>query len=316
MKTHRVIIVGGGPAGSTCAGRLHRAGVDCLILDQHVFPRSKTCAGWITPRVLEDLNISPEEYPHDLSIYPGLKIYFKGFPIRRPGKQYAVRREEFDAWLLERSGTPVEIHRVRQISRKGNEFVLDGKYRAEILVGAGGTHCPVYHHFFKAEAPRTGQAIAALEEEFKHPWEDGQPRLWFFENGLPGYSWYLPKADNWVNLGVGGNLAVMQERSRDIRMHWGELVEKLIREGWAPRRKYQPEGYVYHLRGKEDHVWRDSVYLVGDAAGLATRDMGEGIGPAVASGLRAADSILTGDPYSLPGLERFSLLPGWLGRLV
>lgn len=316
MKTHRVIIVGGGPAGSTCGGRLHRAGVDCLILDQFVFPRPKTCAGWITPRVLEDLNIDPDVYPHGLSRYHSLQIYFKGFPFRRPGKQYAVRREEFDAWLLERSGTPVETHRVRQIIQDKQGFELDGKYRADILVGAGGTHCPVYHQFFKGVLPRTGGKIAALEEELKHPWEDGQPRLWFFENELPGYSWYLPKADGWINLGVGGDQAVMKERGRDIRNYWDHLINKLIRKGWAPRRTYQPEGYVYHLRGKEDHVCRDSVYLVGDAAGLATRDMGEGIGPAVASGLRAADSILTGEPYSLEGLEKFSLLPGWLGRLV
>ena len=47
-----------------------------------------------------------------------------------------------------------------------------------------------------------------------------------------------------------------------------------------------------------------------DAAGLATRDMGEGIGPAVASGLRAARSIVDGDEYSLADIDDFSLLLG------
>jgi flavin-dependent dehydrogenase len=50
-----VIIVGGGPAGSSCAWSLKRQGVDCLVLDKEPFPRGKPCAGWITPEVVEDL---------------------------------------------------------------------------------------------------------------------------------------------------------------------------------------------------------------------------------------------------------------------
>ncbi len=45
---------------------------------------------------------------------------------------------------------------------------------------------------------------------------------------------------------------------------------------------------------------------MGDAVGLATRDMCEGIGPAVRSGLLAARSIVTGEPYSLAGIDALS----------
>ena len=38
MKKHRVIIVGGGPAGAACAWKLVQAGVDCLLLDKKTFP--------------------------------------------------------------------------------------------------------------------------------------------------------------------------------------------------------------------------------------------------------------------------------------
>ena len=48
-----VLIVGGGPAGSSCARQLRRAGLDVLILDKSEFPRDKVCAGWITPQVVE-----------------------------------------------------------------------------------------------------------------------------------------------------------------------------------------------------------------------------------------------------------------------
>jgi flavin-dependent dehydrogenase len=56
-----VIIVGGGPAGSTCAWKLLKQGVDCLLLDKQVFPRTKPCGGWLMPEVLEDLEIDAGE---------------------------------------------------------------------------------------------------------------------------------------------------------------------------------------------------------------------------------------------------------------
>ncbi len=62
MDTCDVLVVGGGPAGSTCAGKLGKAGLDVLLMDKEVFPRDKPCAGWITPEVLTTLAIDHEEY--------------------------------------------------------------------------------------------------------------------------------------------------------------------------------------------------------------------------------------------------------------
>jgi hypothetical protein len=52
-----VLIVGGGPAGSSCAWALRKAGIESLILDAQDFPRNKLCAGWITPAVVSRLEI-------------------------------------------------------------------------------------------------------------------------------------------------------------------------------------------------------------------------------------------------------------------
>ncbi len=54
-------------------------------------------------------------------------------------------------------------------------------------------------------------------------------------------------------------------------------------------------------------VRRDNAFITGDAAGLATRDLGEGIGPAVRSGLRAAQAILEGTSYHLNDVTGTSL---------
>jgi len=55
MINIEAIVVGGGPAGSTCAKNLKKGGIDTIILDKNEFPRTKLCAGWITPKVIKQL---------------------------------------------------------------------------------------------------------------------------------------------------------------------------------------------------------------------------------------------------------------------
>ena len=88
------------------------------------------------------------------------------------------------------------------------------------------------------------------------------------------------------------------------------MTARLGERGLVRYDDYRPTGYSYYLRGDVDEVRNGNAYLVGDAAGLATRDMGEGIGPAVASSLLAARSIVDGDDYSLAGIDEFSELLG------
>ena len=114
MRTCDVLIVGGGPAGSTAAAKLRRAGADVLVLDRERLPRLKLCAGWITPEVVSDLGMDLASYPYRLLTFPRLRVHLGNAScIPVPCVQHSIRRFEFDAWLLERSGAPVEQHNVR-----------------------------------------------------------------------------------------------------------------------------------------------------------------------------------------------------------
>ena len=55
MHHYDVLIVGGGPAGSACARKLVQAGRKVAVLDREEFPRTKLCAGWVTPEAVADL---------------------------------------------------------------------------------------------------------------------------------------------------------------------------------------------------------------------------------------------------------------------
>jgi len=310
MRRTEVLIVGGGPAGASCAWRLQQEGVDCLILERQPFQRAKPCAGWITPQVVRDLELDPAAYPGGLTTFAGLTISIRGLRFRLPTRQHAIRRCEFDEWLLRRADVPVEMHKVRTVAQVGGDYVVDGAFAGRYLVGAGGTHCPVYRALFREASPRDdGSLIVTLEEEFRYPHTDGRCQLWFLEHGLRGYGWYVPKVGGIVNVGIGGKAKALRERGDHLQRHWALLVDKLERLGLVLGHVWRPRGYVYYLRQAQLETRRGNALIIGDAVGLATVDMGEGIGPAVRSGLLAAEAIMHDGDYHVRSIPRVSLLP-------
>jgi flavin-dependent dehydrogenase len=307
MRTCDVLIVGGGPAGSTAAWQLRRAGADVLLLDREQFPRLKLCAGWITPEVVRELEIELADYPHRLLTFPRLRVHWGRLHVPVACVQHSIRRVEFDAWLLERSGVEVVQHNVRRVVADQDGYLVDDAFRCRYLIGAGGTRCPVYRELFRELNPRTSELqIVTLEQEIRYDWQDSDCHLWFFDQGLPGYSWYVPKERGWLNVGLGGIAERLKNGGHDLRAHWAHLAAVLER-GLAPGAHYDPGGYSYYLRGHVEVVRRGNAFITGDAAGLATRDLGEGIGPAVRSGLRAARAILAGEPYRLDDVTGLSV---------
>ena len=307
MRSADAIVVGGGPGGSTAAWQLVRAGLDVLVLDRAAFPRLKLCAGWVTPEAMADLEFEPADYPHSLLTFDRLRLHWKFLSAAPATCQHSIRRYEFDAFLLERSGAGIVRHNVRTVRRDGDGFVLDDAFRCRWLVGAGGTACPVYRALFQDRQPRPGGLqTATLEQEFEYDWQDPDCHLWFFDDGLPGYAWYVPKARGWVNVGLGGIAVQLKERGGHLRQHWQAFVDRLRAQNLVRYDDYAPKGYSYYIRGDGGGVRDGNAFLVGDAAGLATRDLCEGIGPAIRSGLRAARAIVEDAEYTLDDIEYLS----------
>jgi menaquinone-9 beta-reductase len=314
MRSVEVIVVGGGPAGSAAAQRLQEAGADVLVLDKERFPRHKLCAGWITPQVIQDLDLQISDYPHGFLSFRRLHFHLWGLRLPVPCVQHSIRRFEFDAWLLERSGAEIVQHTVRQIVADGDGYLIDGAFRCRYLIGAAGTSCPVRRSVFSQALPRIrGLQTATLELEFPYEWQDPDCHLWFFDHGLPGYSWYVPKASGWLNIGLGGMAAALTRRGESLREHWAHLAAAIARR-FQIKLPDNPTGYSYYVQGPLDHLRIGNAFLAGDSAGLATRDLCEGIGPAIRSGHAAAQTIVKGGDYSLDGVTGASLGGGVISR--
>jgi geranylgeranyl reductase family protein len=295
-----VLVIGGGPAGSSCARKLHEAGLDVLVLDKAEFPRDKVCAGWITPPILDALGLDPADYARDRVFQPirafragsiGGPLVDVDFP---EPVSFGIRRCEFDHYLLARCGARLRLGEpLATLERSQGAWVANGRYQAPMLVGAGGHFCPVAQKL-GSDAPRSPPVVAAQEIEFpldlrqqaECPVEGSRPELYFCRD-LMGYGWCFRKGD-FLNVGLG------REDPRRLSAHVTAFYEYLKREGRIPRdAPGRMRGHAYLLfQHSPRELLRDGVVLVGDAAGLAYTQSGEGIRPAIESGLLAAGVIL------------------------
>jgi len=324
MDSCDVLIAGGGPAGSSCAWALRSSGLTVVVLDKAKFPRNKVCGGWITPGVLRRLAIEPAEYARGRTMQPitGFRISSMGRPeVEVPFQQivsYGIRRREFDEYLLRRCGAKVRegvpvtsIERLNN-ERSGGAWLINSEIKARMLVGAGGHFCPVARVL--ANGSRNGhreEPVVAQEIEFAMtPDQAAQCRVrgefpeLYFCGDLKGYGWCFRK-DNLLNIGLG------RLDQHSLPEHVSQFLEFLRASGKVtfdlPGRLC---GHAYLVSGYSPRkLVGDGVLLAGDAAGLAFPQSGEGILPAVESGLLAAEVILSAQgSYTLNRLEKYPAL--------
>jgi len=295
-----VLIAGGGPAGSACAWSLRRSGLDVLVLDKATFPRDKVCAGWITPPVLTALRVDPEQYASRRTFQP-----LTGFRVGLIGEDdfvdvnyahpvsFGIRRCEFDEYLLRRSRARLQLGQpVASIRRDGARWIVNGTVSASMLVGAGGHGCPVARTL--NERIDRAPLIAAQEVECEIDSRAAssfavaaeRPELYFCRD-FKGYGWCFRKEGH-LNVGFG------RLDPRALPRATLEFVGFLKRRGkipvdWSPR--WRGHAYLLAGPGRRTAVG-DGVLLAGDAAGLAYAQSGEGIRPAIESGLLAATTIV------------------------
>ena len=109
MGAYDVIIVGGGPAGSSCARALVKAGAKVAILDRARFPRVKLCAGWLSQPIWDVLEMHPRDYPRGLWPWDACHVHYRGRAYSIACRGWFIRRYELDHFLLERSGAALHL---------------------------------------------------------------------------------------------------------------------------------------------------------------------------------------------------------------
>ncbi|MFD2466950.1 geranylgeranyl reductase family protein [Amycolatopsis silviterrae] len=323
-----VIVVGAGPAGSTVATYLARAGVDVLLLEKTVFPREKVCGDGLTPRGVKqliDLGLDTSEEAgwvrsRGLRILTGDLTLEFDWPDLTDYPPYGVSRtrQDFDdllaktavkagARLYERTTVTGAITnasgRVVGVEAKVGADKTPVSYRAPLVLACDGVSARLALSvgIDKNEKRPMGVAVRRYYKSPKHddPFIEGHLELWDRSDPrdpklLPGYGWAFPLGDGTVNVGLGMLSTSASFRNTDYRALLRQWLDGTPEE-WG----YREENAIGKVGGaglpmgfnRTPH-YRNGLLLLGDAGGMVSPFNGEGISAAMESAQLAAEAVV------------------------
>jgi geranylgeranyl reductase family protein len=289
-----VAVVGGGPAGATCARHLAHADVEVAILEKNPPPRYKTCGGGLVPRARRLLAANLESAVESECRVVEMNLLDAGlsFRLERPQPLVSMTmRSTLDRLLVEKARNAgarlITPCRITALRRNTDTVILEtdrGPVQARYLIAADGAASPIAK---AAGWPVNSRIIPALESEIRVGERDlarfaGSARFDF--GFLPhGYAWVFPKK---AHLSIG--CLSTRRGTRDLKA-W--LDRYLLRLGLGSPLARKDHGFIIPMAPRPGGLMRQRVLLIGDAAGLADPISAEGISHAAMSGRFAAEAI-------------------------
>ena len=288
---HDVIVIGGGPAGSSAAITAARAGFKVLLLDAGKYPRHKVCGEFVSPESLDLLAFllgAGSELLLNAQRVSGSRVFIDHTELQFPLSPAAVSisRHDLDVALWNaaiQSGVDARQQTaVEDVSGRG-PFVVrttQTEFSAKCVIFAAG-RWPRIERFRPELQP--GPRWIGLKAHFEESDPPLSTDLYFFEHGYCGVQ---PIGDGRVN-------ACAMVRS-DAATTLAEVLTKNCSLALRSRQWRQLFGTVTTspLVFREPVPVRDNVLLAGDSAGFIDPFAGDGIALALRTGSLAAESLI------------------------
>lgn len=327
---HKVVIIGGGPAGSVAASRLAQKGIDALILEREKFPRF---------HIGESLLPNGNHVLKTIGVWD--KITSAGFIEKRgaqftladrsrtvrnvfaqgwiPGLDmtYQVERARFDDILLrhaQQSGAQVqEERRVTRVSRTGDHWRIEAEHQgqtatftADWVIDASGRHCVMGRAMKLEKSPLPYPGRMAVFNHFEHMVRDqGEMAGDIIVMRLSdAWFWAIPISPTVTSVGV----VLQKNNGRQAGESWESLFWRKVGESPFLTQALAQANALGEYRIESDYSFshtdfgRDRCLLAGDAASFIDPVFSSGVYLALESGLLAADEIA--NALTTPGSVR------------
>jgi len=320
-----VVVIGGGPAGSTASTLIAQKGRKVVLCEREKFPRFHIGESLIpeTYWVLERLNMLPQmkksgfvkKFSVQFVSQDGrlsAPFYFDQHKPHEASQTWQVLRSEFDEMMLNNAREHgVEVHeetRVLDIHFEGDRAKgvrikhADGterEVRCDVVVDASGQSAMIQNRFkLKVNDPllNKGAIWTYYEGADRTEGNDGGATLVLQTKGKKGWFWYIPLHNNITSVGVVAGFDYLFKGRGDHETTYREEVERC--PGVADRIKnakqvagfYATKDYSYRSKQGAGPGW----VLVGDAFGFLDPLYSSGVLLALKSGQLAADAVTEG----------------------
>jgi len=336
-----VIVMGGGPAGSSISSILAREGRTAILFEKEVFPRHHigeslmTDTYWTFQRmgILEKLKQSPfvRKYSVQFANSAGREsrpFYFFEANHHESAVTWQVTRSAFDQFLLEHAaeqgavinqGTAVKRVLFEGDRATGVEVQMkDGSletFHAKVIVDATGQQAMLSNKFgWRVRDPKLKKAVVYSYFKGAHREPDlngGATLVLRTEPGSAGWFWYIPLENDITSVGVVANPEyLVKGRGQDLAKIFEEEIEKCE----AVRRRVDGAERVDKIYSIVDYSYRsrqnagDGFILIGDAYGFLDPIYSSGVLLALKMAELAADAIhdcFKNDDFSAARLGQF-----------
>ena len=283
MKAYDVVIVGAGPAGMSCAEKLSETNLTTLLLEKNNEPGHKICAGGITRKGIELLNIPDEIVEQKVNSFVLHSPHFTNEKVWPGDIAFTVNRLNFGQWQLERLKNS-NIHyqpNTRVTHVKKDRIITDNneEIKFKYLVGADGA-LSIVRKYLDLPVEKVLTTI-----QYIIPNENVKPQLEIFLDSKYFHSWYAWIFPHKNSIAVGACCHAKWLSGKKLKYNFHQWLNRNNID--IAKATYQSYPISYDYRGLEF----GNIFLAGEAAGMASGLTGEGIYQSMVSGEVVAKMI-------------------------
>ena len=284
-----ILIVGGGPSGSTCARILANNDINTILLEKN-FNFDKPCGGGVKEKVFKEFNIPISLITKNITLFNLISTKYK-VPVDLTASPISiVKRNEFDhalrllaqqdgANLIEGefiSSVSYHSHIISTVKIDSKIYTIKSNY----VVGADGVNSKIKKAHFTNESKKvlTHYCISP------NPSNIDYCNFYFDNRYAQGeYTWLFPHSND-ISFGTA---------IKDKSVY--KVFKNLKNENNITTKT---KGYYIPKWNKEKLFYKNRIFLLGDAANQVLPFTYEGIYYVIQSAKILADSIIINDPES------------------